>query len=808
MNRYNSLPSYHYEQETLEGGAGQINPASPEMRKLSIYGAVHKNLIKYPYLSNGDTINGVTFTVQEDGAIFVQGTATADTVFTFQSTNVKAGVSYVLSGCPSDGSSTKFYLRDQDHNIDTGSGKTFTPSADNVLDISVVIISGTAMNHYFYPQLEKGTARTPYAKYTKQLLGQKTPNIFYWPFEDKTEKGITYEINKNNPCEIHIYGTATEAIYDTIAIENIEANTEYIVATNKTAYNVGFKCNDVDVRTVTPQRFKTNSLPLSPLRLQIAAGATIDVTFKVCIVTLESIEWDFYKRNITQTNGGITFTYNNDASITLNGTVNVDRTTVYQNLFINDLVYFDKEYPAVEKHSRIQCAMLCSSVDNLNEIDYITNNLNVTVTHNARINGGVKFDSSTTASQLQTYFEIPSGTTFDNLTVYPHFYYMPGGDYLYDYGYETLIQTVTEETKDIDIYPYADTTKTVNGITFTDNGDGSITMNGTATDRAEFQLKEWALDKLDLPYQYNIYTQSNKTNPGAYIYLQTFTTAGVMNRQTYTLRAKATPLYAASILTSTAKNKMFIVILQGAVLDNLTITPKVVKKWCPNKHQELKLSQKQLSVEDVINDENVCNLFSDKVNNIVVCSNYNNLARLNDNYKYTLHNSNIEYNSFTNEYQVKSNEIIEGGTSRELFTKNIITPINSISGNMIMFRYVPVSNNVDDSIVTYAKSQILWYKTLYQFKDKMLGANSIGWGALKSINKNFSFLMDNPSVKETAASSYLRSLVLLYTNAPGELDFKFKIYVTPLVKGVYSNVYGMDNPSIASSEVIVEYYKH
>lgn len=35
-------------------------------------------------------------------------------------------------------------------------------------------------------------------------------------------------------------------------------------------------------------------------------------------------------------------------------------------------------------------------------------------------------------------------------------------------------------------YPYANTTQSKNGIDFTDNGDGSITMNGTATDLANF----------------------------------------------------------------------------------------------------------------------------------------------------------------------------------------------------------------------------------------------------------------------------------------------------------------------------------
>jgi len=37
-------------------------------------------------------------------------------------------------------------------------------------------------------------------------------------------------------------------------------------------------------------------------------------------------------------------------------------------------------------------------------------------------------------------------------------------------------------------YPYGNTTKTINGITFTDNGDGSITISGTATGNASFYL--------------------------------------------------------------------------------------------------------------------------------------------------------------------------------------------------------------------------------------------------------------------------------------------------------------------------------
>ena len=42
--------------------------------------------------------------------------------------------------------------------------------------------------------------------------------------------------------------------------------------------------------------------------------------------------------------------------------------------------------------------------------------------------------------------------------------------------------------KNLLTYPYNETTKTVNGITFTDNGDGTITANGTATANATFMM--------------------------------------------------------------------------------------------------------------------------------------------------------------------------------------------------------------------------------------------------------------------------------------------------------------------------------
>ncbi len=47
---------------------------------------------------------------------------------------------------------------------------------------------------------------------------------------------------------------------------------------------------------------------------------------------------------------------------------------------------------------------------------------------------------------------------------------------------------VTASGKNLIPYPYQDATKTINGITFTDNGDGTITANGTAIANAVFNI--------------------------------------------------------------------------------------------------------------------------------------------------------------------------------------------------------------------------------------------------------------------------------------------------------------------------------
>lgn len=76
-----------------------------------------------------------------------------------------------------------------------------------------------------------------------------------------------------------------------------------------------------------------------------------------------------------------------------------------------------------------------------------------------------------------------------------------GGVGDYDQSCGKYVIPLTAYGKNLIPYPYRNTTKTTNGITFTDNGDGSVTANGTATAKAYFIL--WmGLENIDTTKKY------------------------------------------------------------------------------------------------------------------------------------------------------------------------------------------------------------------------------------------------------------------------------------------------------------------
>lgn len=127
-----------------------------------------KNLIKYPYDTNTTTINGVTFTVNSDGGITVNGTATTTAVFYIKSDfiTLTPNKQYTLSGFTSGtGCSLNLHSKDDLQNIglvEQQQTKTFTAGYEKYYCYLAIGATKTA-NATFYPQLEEGITATDYS---------------------------------------------------------------------------------------------------------------------------------------------------------------------------------------------------------------------------------------------------------------------------------------------------------------------------------------------------------------------------------------------------------------------------------------------------------------------------------------------------------------------------------------------------------------------------------------------------------------------------------------------------------------------
>lgn len=134
-----------------------------------------RNLIPFPYATKTSTIKGVTFTVNNDGTVNVNGTATdGDALFYLVSAyNLSLSEESCFSGCPAGGSSSSYllqaYTSAPQYYSDTGSG--FLAPAN--IDVAVVLVvrnGFTANNLVFKPMLNYGSSALPYEPYTQSVL--------------------------------------------------------------------------------------------------------------------------------------------------------------------------------------------------------------------------------------------------------------------------------------------------------------------------------------------------------------------------------------------------------------------------------------------------------------------------------------------------------------------------------------------------------------------------------------------------------------------------------------------------------------
>ena len=157
-----------------------------------------KNLL--PNIITSQTVNGITFTKNNDGTVLVNGIATALVTVYVIGNNVLSlsPGTYTLSGCPLNGSDNTYRLDINDGSAyrDFGYGRTFTLEETlNITNVRIRITSGTTVNNLlFKPMIEQSSTVTNYEPFTNG----PSPNPDF-PQEIKNRSGdLSYKVTGKN----------------------------------------------------------------------------------------------------------------------------------------------------------------------------------------------------------------------------------------------------------------------------------------------------------------------------------------------------------------------------------------------------------------------------------------------------------------------------------------------------------------------------------------------------------------------------------------------------------------------------------
>lgn len=211
-------------------GLSSNDYTSEEKNKLGGVGTSQgRNLIPYP-LTNRIT-NGITYTVQSDGSVLANGTASAENnaYYNFAYKTLKLDdTSYTLS-CEGLPKSVYVYVYDETigkavANVsDTPVAKTFVGDSTHTYSLSINVGKGTPVSDLaIKPILEMGTIAHAYEPISESNVNLKAEidkistsqgrNLIHYPYYNGTSyesNGVTYTVNEADGT-ITVNGTATK----------------------------------------------------------------------------------------------------------------------------------------------------------------------------------------------------------------------------------------------------------------------------------------------------------------------------------------------------------------------------------------------------------------------------------------------------------------------------------------------------------------------------------------------------------------------------------------------------------------------
>lgn len=177
---YNALPKVSDEGDSLTLDGTANCPMKMELKgntEQTTY--TGKNLINFPYYETTKTVNGITFTVKNDGTIHVQGTASAR---------------------------AEFLLRNRDINLSITEGETYTLATsglgtiDNDLWLAIYGQTGNFLDKWALSQITTYTSAVAQSKDIKPLLRISVANgatintdVKVWLYKGSYDETTTYE---------------------------------------------------------------------------------------------------------------------------------------------------------------------------------------------------------------------------------------------------------------------------------------------------------------------------------------------------------------------------------------------------------------------------------------------------------------------------------------------------------------------------------------------------------------------------------------------------------------------------------------
>lgn len=252
------------------------------------YGTAGKNLLQNT--ASSGTSNGITFTVNSDGSVTVNGTATANAYLVIGAVELQANQEYILNGCPSGGgrNTYRLYWQGVTGNYDEGEGASYTPTVSGSINIRMVIYEGaTVDNLTFYPMVrfanQTDGSWQPYSANTIVFGAINTEPKAVVVNNGGITTGLTFEIYaKDSVTNPKIFDYITQ---DYIGL-NFEMEQGDLIVINTMT---GQKSITLIRNAIETNIF--NSLQKGSTWLQLAAGGSVYV-YTVDSGSLQSLEVD------------------------------------------------------------------------------------------------------------------------------------------------------------------------------------------------------------------------------------------------------------------------------------------------------------------------------------------------------------------------------------------------------------------------------------------------------------------------------------------------------------------------------------